>query len=467
MEMKKYLSILLPGIVLSAVFLSCSEESVQSLFDDKYDQILYIKDGGNKNVSLFVTGQDTSYSFRVCKGGVDPNKATQASIVVRSQQDIDEEYGEGDYKVLPESAYKIETAQLDFTADDAGKLVSVQLLNDNIYKLTQQDTKARWMLPLLLTSSDSVNAEHNQYTLIIDNVTAPQVGFKKYGIDTLYHNPAKPLSLTLPVGVEGVENQWTVNVSIGVDAEYLKTFNEAHGTHYQLPAQYEIPETVTLTSDRQEVSVNASITNFGTQTQGYVMLPLAIKGVSALTVSPQKSRYVALIGLGRTRFDRSAWSATACSQQAQQDGEPDGSAMNAIDGDRSTHWHYKWKTKGTGSCASHPSKRHWLMLDTKTRHVFTRMGIWQDQSGMWPGAFVEKVKLYVSSDASVWGSLFKSSDQRWKYVGEYTLDLSKDQEIDVDLAPTAGRYVTLEVSRGGWDADAGSFSEVYFYGEGE
>ena len=152
--MKKYLSILLPGIVLSAVFLSCSEESVQSLFDDKYDQILYIKDGGNKNVSLFVTGQDTSYSFRVCKGGVDPNKATQASIVVRSQQDIDEEYGEGDYKVLPESAYKIETAQLDFTADDEGKLVSVQLLNDNIYKLTQQDTKARWMLPLLLTSSD-------------------------------------------------------------------------------------------------------------------------------------------------------------------------------------------------------------------------------------------------------------------------------------------------------------------------
>lgn len=467
MEMKKYLSILLPGIVLSAVFLSCSEESVQSLFDDKYDQILYIKDGGNKNVSLFVTGQDTSYSFRVCKGGVDANKATQASIVVRSQQDIDEKYGEGDYKVLPESAYKIETAQLDFTADDAGKLVSVQLLNDNIYKLTQQDTKARWMLPLLLTSSDSVNAEHNQYTLIIDNVTAPQVGFKKIGVDTLFHNFNKPLTLSVPLGIDEIENQWTVDATIGVDTKYLDAFNQAHGTNYQLPAGYDVPNTVTLTSDKQEASVNATITSFGTQTKGYVMLPLYIKGVDALSVSPQKSQYAALIRLVGTQFDRSEWRATACSQQAQQNGEPDGSAMNAIDGDLKTHWHYKWNTQGTGSCASHPNKRHWLMLDTKTNHSFTQVGIWQRQSAVWVGQYVEKFKLYVSSDASVWGSQFKSSDQRWKCVGEYTLDLVKDHELIVDLPPTAGRYVTLEITKGGWDGDVGCFSEVYLYGEGE
>lgn len=305
MEMKKYLSILLPGIVLSAVFLSCSEESVQSLFDDKYDQILYIKDGGNKNITLYLTGQNTSYSFRVCKGGVDANKATQASIVVRSQQDIDEKYGEGDYKVLPESAYKIETAQLDFTADDEGKLVSVQLLNDNIYKLTQQDTKARWMLPLLLTSSDSVNAEHNQYTLIIDKVTAPQVGFKKIGVDTLFHNFNKPLTLSVPLGIDEIENQWTVDATIGVDTKYLDAFNQAHGTNYQLPAGYDVPNTVTLTSDKQEASVNATITSFGTQTKGYVMLPLRIKSVSSLSVSPQKSSYAALVKLVGTQFDRS------------------------------------------------------------------------------------------------------------------------------------------------------------------
>ena len=101
--MKKYLSILLPSIVLSAVFLSCSEESVQSLFDDKYDQILYIKDGGNKNTTLYLTGQNASYAFRVCKGGVDAKKSAQASIVVRSQDNIDEEYGAGSYKVLPEN----------------------------------------------------------------------------------------------------------------------------------------------------------------------------------------------------------------------------------------------------------------------------------------------------------------------------------------------------------------------------
>lgn len=468
MEMKKYLSILLPGIVLSAVFLSCSEESVQSLFDDKYDQILYIKDGGNKNITLYLTGENASYAFRVCKGGVDAKKSAQASIVVRSQDNIDEEYGAGSYKVLPENTYKIENSQLELSADDEGKIVNVQLQNDNISKLSQQDAKTRWILPLLLTSnSDSVNAERNQYTIVIDDVTTPQLCFKKTGVDTLFHNFNKPLNLSVPLGIDGIENQWTVDATIGIDNQLLNTYNQTHGTNYQLPAQYEVPEKVTLTSDKQEASVNATITSFGSQTEGYVMLPLRIKSVSSLSVSPQKSSYAALVKLVGTQFDRSGWSATACSQQAHQGSEQDGSAANAIDGDLSTHWHYKWNTEGTGSCAQHSAKRHWLMLDTKENHVFTQVGIWQRQSGTWAGAFVERFKLYVSSDASVWGSYFKSSDRRWKCVGEYTLDLVKDHELIVDLPPTAGRYVTFEITKGGRDSDVGCFSEVYLYGEGE
>lgn len=466
--MKKYLKILLPVIVLSASFLSCSEESVQSLFDDKYNQILYIKDSGSQNITLYLTGQNTSYSFRVCKGGVDANKAAHASIVVRTQEDIDEEYGEGNYKVLPDSTYKVDANQIDFSADDAGKLVNVQLMNNSISELIQQDATAHWVLPLLLMSnSDSVNAEHNQYTLVIDDVTAPQLCLKKNGIDTLNHNFNKPLTLTVPMGIDGMENQWTVDAAIGVDTQYLEDYNQAHGTNYQLPAEYNVSDTVTLTSNRQEVSVNATISSFGIQTQGYSMLPLYIKGSSSLSVSSKKSHYAALIKLVGTQFDRSGWDATVCSQQAQQGSEPDGSAKNVIDGDLSTHWHYKWNTLGTGSCASHPNKQHWLMLDTKTNHVFTQIGIWQRQDGTWTGAFVEKFKLYVSTDASVWDSYFKSSDQRWKYVGEYTLDLVKDHELILDIPPTEGRYVTLEVTKGGRDQNVGCFSEVYLYGEDE
>lgn len=450
----KYLNLLIIGIALSATLLSCSEESVESLFDDKYDQVLYIKDSGSKNITLYVSGQDTTYSFRVCKGGVQATREAHATLALRSQDEINEEYA-GDnttYRILPDSCYKLWSDQIDLSANEEGKLVSVRLYLDIINNLVKEDETIKWLLPLQLkSSSDSVNSKHNDYTLIIDKVATPQICFKNAGVAALTQNFNKPLTLKVPIGIDGMENQWDVEATIGVDKQYLADYNKTNGTNYQLPATYDVSENVNLKANSQEATVTADISSFGSQTSGYVLLPLVIQKTNILSVSKEKSHYAALIKLIGTQFDRTGWSATACSQQAQQGSEPDGSAMNAIDGNLNTRWHYKWNTEGTGSCASHPNKRHWLMLDTKKVHTLTQIGLWQRNDMGWIGQLVQKVKVYVSSDPSVWGNEFRSSDQRWKSLGEYTLDLVNDRELIFDLPQTDARYVTIEVTKGAMD----------------
>lgn len=105
------------------------------------------------------------------------------------------------------------------------------------------------------------------------------------------------------------------------------------------------------------------------------------------------------------------------------------------------------------------------MLDTKKTHTLTQVGIWQRNDMAWIGQLVQKVKIYISSDPTVWGNEFRSSDQRWKSLGEYTLDLVNDRELIFDLPQTDARYVTIEVTKGAMDQNVGCFTEIYLYGK--
>lgn len=458
-----------------AVVTACSESDVQELFPDNYRKILYIKDGGEKNVTLYVTGQDAEYTFRVCKGGSDTNQNASGRIEVMTQDAVDEvysiPYGEP-YKVLPSDLYTLGAQDLEFGTSDMARTVTVSLDVARIRSVIQSDADAVYMLPLqLVSATDSVNSEHNRYVLIIDNVSEPMVGFKKTGVEEFNCVLGQPFSVKIPVGLVDVENRWNINVGIGIDNGFLANYNAEKGTSYQLPdVDYRLTRSVSLTEDRQEASVEISIPDFGARTNGYMMIPIALTDVSMFSVSPAHANYAALIHILGQKFDRTGWEARACSWQGaeQFDGwseDMDHSAQNVLDGDPATKWHYKYGAKGEGTCEFHAHGHHCIMIDSKSERTFTQIGLQQRQDFGWDGNHVAEVRFWISSDPAVWSNNAGKTDG-WKPVeGVYKLRMSYIDEQVVDIPASTGRYVKIEVVSGGAGQEVGSFAEIYGYGK--
>lgn len=471
---KQYITYTLLSIAGMLVAPGCSESDVRDLFPDDYSKILYIKDGGEKNVTLYVTGQDTRYSFKVCKGGSDPAMSAAASLEIMSQQDVDQAYsipyGES-YKVLASDAYALSTDNIEFGTADMAQTIDVTLRVDRIRQIVEADPASIYMLPVrLVSATDSVNINHNNYVIIIDDVSEPRLGFKKTGLEAITCDISKPFSMSLPLGmVGGVENKWNVTAGIAIDSDFLDSYNKSNGTSYALPdIDYEVTHNVELRSDRQEALVNISIPDFGNRTSGYMMIPVKISDVSMFAISEPDAHYAALLHLTGHKFDRSAWLAKACSEQHYEvfdwGSESDCSAGKVLDGDNSTFWHYKYGSKGEGSCSGHASGKHCIMLDTRDKRTFTQIGLVQRDGGVWN--ILKSVRFWVSDDDSVWNR--NASDHTgWTPIdGVYVMTEDTDQREHIfDIQASTGRYLKVEVVESARGNDVGALAEIYCYGK--
>lgn len=477
--MKKYIrngmlpvkAVMLPATALM-LLAACSESDVQELFPESYQKILYIKDGGDKNVTLYVTGQDAQYSLKVCKGGSDPAKNALAKVEVMSQADVDKDYtvpfGET-YKVLTTDAYSLGDCDIELGSSESARDIAISLKTGRIRDLMQAEPDTHWILPLeLVSATDSVNADHNRYVIIVDEVSEPLLGFKKSGVEEFVCDISQPFSLKLPLGLVDVENRWDLTAQIAIDNDFLNSYNAENHTSITLPEHYSLSQSVELKSDRQEAIVDLSISDFGNRTSGYLMVPLKLASVSMFGISGSRSQYAALLHLTGHKFDRSTWEAKGCSEQEQEQfdwgTEPSGRAKNALDGDISTYWHYQWGSNGVGSCSGHASGKHSIMVDTKSRRLFTQIGLIQRAGGVWN--ILKSVRFWVSSDDAVWNGNASDTAGWTPIEGIYTFTEDLDQrEFVFDIPAAEGRYLKIEVVESARGGDVGTLAEIYGYGK--
>lgn len=470
--MKKQIkTIVMPAAAL-LLAAACSETDVQELFPENYEKILYIKDGGDKHTTLYVTGQDTRYTVKVCKGGSNPKKAAYARVEVMSQADIDKAYsvpfGEP-YKVISADAYTLGDCDVEIGGSQSARDVEVSLKTERIRNLIDSDPQTHWVLPLrLVSATDSVNADNNRYVIIVDEVSEPLMGFRKSGIEEFVCDISQPFSLKIPVGLVDVENRWDITAQLAVDNDFLASYNAENNASVTLPDNFAISQSIELRSDRQEATVDISINDFGSHTSGYLMMPVKIASVSMFDISAANSRYVALLKLTGHRFDRTSWEAKACSEQAPEQFdwgmESSGSAANVLDGDLSTIWHYKYGSKGTGSCGGHAGGKHCIMVDTKSERLFTQIGLVQRQGTEWN--ILKSVRFWISSDDAVWNGS-ASDTAGWTAIdGIYTFTGGTDQQEEIfDIPATSGRYLKIEVVESLKGGDVGALAEIYGYGK--
>lgn len=451
---------------------SCSEEDTQDLFPEEYSEILYIKESGEQNVTLYDAGVDVNYSFMVCKGGSDPSQEADVSIQVMSQGEVDAVYTANEgvpYRIVPAESYSLDATELAFTSSDEYKQVNITLNPGTIKNAMEAaETETRWLLPLKAVSeNDSVNANKNSYILLIEDVVTPPVGFSISGVKEYEHSAsdgAFTVTNTFALLTETIANEWDITADITIDKEYLAAYNEANGTSYELPKAYTVPESVTLNPGDQEVSLDFTISDFGSSI-GSFMLPIRLSNPSRFEIPEESSIFVIAISFGFDggEIDRSGWKLTACSEQSGY------AVSNLKDGKISTPWLTNWNNR-----CGFP---HWVKIDMQRAYTVSQISLipWTN----WGNRDLRHVKVYYSEtdidakNEEGWTLAREIKEDEWPTHGsleEYTgwqANLANDRtDVTFNMTtPFTARYVKVEFLDN-WRNNSSDYGivELYLYG---
>lgn len=427
---------------------SNSEYEFDNLFPEEFHKILYIKESGKQNITVYKTGTDNIYTFSVYKAGSDPSLEAHTKLNVLSQEVVDEDYSELEgvnYKVIPQNCYEISQLAVDLNSGEQYKKIDVALKPIEIETLLSDNQGAAWLLPIEMTSeNDSINAERNRILLIMDKVIDPIIGFNTpYEAEINYEQGVeKETKQTITINSNIDRNQWDVGIELSVDDDYVNQYNQDHGTNYVLldPSIYEMPEKVDLIASETSVSFDVSLT-LKSLPLGTYMLPIRISNLSQFSVDDNAALYLLKINVIYPRLDRTSWVLTAIGEEPAET-PPNGLVTSLIDGRNDTFWHSPW---AGGNTIELP---HWIIIDTQAQYIFKRIGIFDrlDQR------YVDEGEFYVSND-----------NLNWTKVGDFKLNGGVDEQIFDLLETEANRYfkIVITKSKHGFDS---CLAEIYLYG---
>lgn len=276
--MKKILySILFLGLPL--LFTGCETTSYEDLIPQEYSKILYIKNSGQANITLFNDGANVDYSLTIVKSGRDPQANAQARVAVMSQAEIDKDsrYKGNNYVVLNKDCYTLRNMDLEFSSSETYKEIKFQMIPAEIQKQTEENTGENniFIIPIRLSSqTDSINAE--QRDIILKPLVRPLgIQFEKLST-TIDLNKSKDATIITELAVtmmSGVMNKWNFNTNLLVSnaSADIEAYNNANGTDYkplptdawytpeQLVFETEINEAVGILEIKREALTKGSI----------------------------------------------------------------------------------------------------------------------------------------------------------------------------------------------------------------
>lgn len=324
--MNKYINVFFAASILAVGLVSCNDgEGLQEIVPEEYHKMLYVKENGTQNVTLYNVGENVSYTFTVCKGGSDPSLTSTAKVTVidpatdaECQELATQENVQ--YKGIPAEAYTLSNTDLEYSSGETWKQVTVtvdpQKVQNAMNGLTVNsgDLPVVWMLPLEITSeTDSVSSERNRYIIEIDDVLTPQIGFTKTSEQYFV--------------IDGFDDGRTATVDFALNMAYEKWGDftcefevvddyELEGGKTLLPkGSYTFDSSVTFNA---QTSVNPSLTvtideSADLQNNEYV-LPIRMKSVSP-SIEISEDNRICVLNISSAvpeKLDRTGWTAEVC-----------------------------------------------------------------------------------------------------------------------------------------------------------
>ena len=447
-----------------ALLAACEQDKYEldNLVPEEYNKVLYIKEYGTPELTLYNADEKSSYSFTVNMGGKDFQTQTAAcDIRTLTQAEVDRKYSvpEGaNYKVLTKG-YSIDNLHLDFATEEFYKTVTVSMLPKIIEAEMNTAPNSTWVLPICLYSeSDRVNAAKSEIFMKLI-MKSPSVGFNGAVEQLVKYENGESQVKFVEFGIDA-ENQWGLTCTFEVDEEYAA----ANYPEYQLlPKEYyEFSGTMQLNKGQQTGDLLVTLNGKRLEWGDYVLpIRLTSEPISSL---PEKNVYTMVIHHNKD------WEITGKYEERREDpswhgGVVQGYFRNLLDGDPNTFWESDWN----GDTARDMPVI--LVIDTKEEQFFSKVGILNrgnDKGQL--GKHKYTVEFYVSSDPKTWWNFDHDkawnnlpnkeewsheewkidtnweSQENWKKVGQATMkSLHFDVEsFDLDSS-IKGRYFIIKV----------------------
>lgn len=383
--------IVLAGVL--ALLAACEEKryELDSLVPDEYSKILYIKEYGTPEITLYNADEQTDYTFSVNIGGKDYMNATAAcDIRTLTQAEVDNMYSipEGvGYKVLTRG-YSFDTPHLEFAEEEFYKDVTLSMMPKVIEEEMGTAPNSTWVLPVYLYSgSDIVNAEKDEIFMKI-TMKSPSVGFNAAAERLVQYENGTPKANSVEFGIDA-ENQWGLTCTFTVDEMYAAAMYPGYRV---LPEEcYEFDRSIQL--DKGQKTGDLFITFTGAKLDwGDYVLPIRIDS-EPVASSPEKNMHMLVI------HHSSDWEITGKFDEREWDCKSHFSHL--LDGDASTFWLSDWNGP---NAIDQPVI---LVIDTKTSQSFSKVGFIHYHDPDPNKAEIEDnhnytLEFYVSSDDRTW-----------------------------------------------------------------
>lgn len=450
--MKKTFNVLLATFLIAVWVVSCkNEDGIQDIVPEEYHKMLYVKENGTQNVTLYNVGENVSYTFTVCKGGSDPSLTAKAKVDVidpATDAECQDQAAQENvqYKGIPADAYTLSNTDLEYSSEETWKQVTVtvdpQKVQNAIDELSVNsgDLPVVWMLPLEVTSeTDSVSSERNRYILEIDDVLTPQIGFTKTSEQYFV--------------IEGFDDNRTATVDFALNMEYEKwgeftcefevinDYTPADGETLLPEGSYTFSPSVTFNA---QTSVKSSFTvtindDAELESNDYV-LPIRIKSVSP-SVEISEDNSVCVLNISSAvpvKLSRTGWSAEVCCCETYINGSPNWATPERLLNGGDNGWFTATDSKDTPNVYTPQNQGghvgtftdgtfeptpcpHWVIIDMKKEYYVTQVSLYglngQQANYLTGGDF------YLNSDRDAFTNINDLSP--WTKIG--TFDFPNDK----------------------------------------
>ena len=263
---------------------ACDRDDQIEIFPEEYFKVLYIKDSGERNITMNTAQDSVTEQMLVVKGGAHPEMEAQCRLEVMPATEAAAQWGFSDdeFGIIPQGSYKLPES-VSLTKDAPYKYLEVQLYPGKMVTAMKEKAAATWILPLRLTSESASINRDNSLVLLTCSVVSPLIGWAETGAQAVtidYKTLAYPIALTI-TKTETNKSAFTGKIeALGEDA--VAAYNAEHGTAYPLlPAESYSLGGISFAENELSGSATVNLSRTGLTADVEYLLPVRLTSVSS------------------------------------------------------------------------------------------------------------------------------------------------------------------------------------------
>lgn len=455
--MKKTFNLLFATFLIAVGIVSCNDEDgIQDIIPEAYHEMLYVKENGTQNVTLYNVGEEASYTFTVCKGGSDPSLTATAKVTVidpATDAECQEQAAQENvqYRGIPAEAYTLSNTDLEFSGEETWKQVTVtvdpQKVQDAMDGVAENsgELPVVWMLPLEVTSeTDSVSSERNRYIIEVDDILTPQIGFTKtseqyFLVKEYEEEPTATIDFALNMKYGG---------EFTCEFEVVSDYSPAEGAIPLPEGSYTFSSVTFNAQESVQSSLAVAINGSALETKEYV-LPIRIKSVSpSVEISESNSVCVLNVNISSAdpkKLDRTGWAASSeacCTKAASWS-----SIGNLFQPDYATNvwWcatsitadYFTDAAMGGHNNQNKLQIPHWIIVDLQKECYVTAVSLYGLKSN--EDSYITNGEFYLGSERSLFTDI--EHPEVWTHIGSFS-------DFDDGSGPKEQKYEVTKKSKG-------------------